>query len=139
MVRILLAEDDKNFGMVMKQELEDDGHIVHLVNDGVQAVLRFIPGIYDLILLDIRMPRLTGTDALRIIKSINPHVPAITFSGNAGSHEISETLEYGALKCLSKPFAIGELKQDIRNYFMVSPDTDPGKYKGGERRGEDKG
>ena len=114
MKNILLAEDDKNFGAVLHNELEDDEHTVTLVNDGVEAVLSFLAHAYDCVLLDIRMPRLNGIDALRIIKKINPHVPAITFSGNAGSQEREESIKVGSIKCLAKPFEIAELKEEIR-------------------------
>jgi len=117
-LNILLADDDGNFGLILKRELEEDRHLVDLVANGVEAVLRFINNPYDFVLLDLRMPRLGGTDALRIIKNINPRVPAITFSGNAGSSEISETLRCGAIKCFTKPFAIAQLKEDIRDYVL---------------------
>jgi two-component system response regulator AtoC len=118
MVNILIADDDKNFGTVLKNELEEEKHTVDVVSDGVEAVLRFINNIYDFVLLDIRMPRLNGIDALRIIKNINPLVPVITFSGNAGSEEIEESVKCGAGKCLKKPFEIAQLKKDIKNYLL---------------------
>jgi DNA-binding response OmpR family regulator len=114
-LNILLAEDDKNFGSILKRELEDECYCVDLVTNGVEAVLNFIRKHYDFVLLDLRMPRLSGTDALRIMKNINPDVPAIAFSGNAGSGEMEETLQFGAIKCFSKPFAIAQLKEDIKN------------------------
>jgi DNA-binding response OmpR family regulator len=114
---ILLAEDDKNFGSILKRELEEESYCVDLVLNGVEAVMNFIKKRYDFVLLDLRMPRLSGTDALRIIKNINPDVPAITFSGHAGSDEMSKTLECGALKCFSKPFSIAELKEDMKFFF----------------------
>jgi CheY-like chemotaxis protein len=118
MVNILLADDDKNFGTVLKNELEEEKHTVDVVSDGVEAVLHFINNIYDFVLLDLRMPRLNGTDALRIIKNINPRVPVITFSGNAGSEEIEESVRCGAGKCLRKPFEIAQLRKDIENYLL---------------------
>lgn len=118
MVNILIADDDKNFGTVLKNELEEERHTVDVVSDGVEAVLRFINNIYDFVLLDIRMPRLNGIDALKIIKNINPLVPVITFSGNAGSEEIEESVKCGAGKCLKKPFEIAQLKNDIKNHLL---------------------
>jgi len=115
-LNILLADDDKNFGLIVKSELEEERHCVDLVANGVDAVLNFLNKVYDFVLLDLRMPRLGGTDALRIIKNINPHVPAITFSGHADSKEMVETLECGALKCFTKPFSISQLKDEIRHY-----------------------
>ena len=113
-MNILLAEDDGNFGSVLKRELEQENYIVDIASNGVEAVLNFIRNSYDFVLLDLGMPRLSGTDALRIIKSLNPHVPAIMFSGNAGSSERSETLRCGAIKCFAKPFAITQLIEDIK-------------------------
>jgi len=118
MMKILLADDDKNFGTVLKNELEEERHVVDLVSDGVEAVLRFIKDAYDFVLLDIRMPKLSGIDALRIIKGINPDVPAITFSGKAGDLEMGESLRCGAIKCFRKPFEIAQLKNDIKSYVM---------------------
>jgi two-component system response regulator AtoC len=116
MVKILLADDDKNFGTVLKNELEEERHAVDVVSDGVEAVLRFINDAYDFVLLDIRMPRLNGIDALRIIKKINPNVPAITISGKAGDLEMAESVRCGAIKCFRKPFEIAQLKNDIKSY-----------------------
>ena len=118
MLNILLGEDDKNFGLVLKRELEESQYKVDLVPNGVEAVLSFVTHSYNFVLLDIVMPRLGGIDALRIIKKINPRVPVITFSGNAGSREIEESIVCGAIKCFRKPFGIGQLKEDIRNYVL---------------------
>jgi DNA-binding response OmpR family regulator len=113
MVQILLAEDDKNLGFILKKELEVDQHTVDLVTNGVDAVLNFMRKPYGFVLLDLRMPRLGGNDALRIIKQFNPHIPVITFSGNAGSIEMVESKECGAIKCLRKPFEVEGLKKEI--------------------------
>jgi len=123
MFNILLGEDDKNFGVVLKSELEEDQYEasqyhVDLVPNGVEAVLYFIVTSYDFVLLDIRMPRLNGNDTLRIIKKINPRVPAITFSGNAGREEMEESVKCGAIKCFRKPFEITQLKEDMKNYAL---------------------
>ncbi len=113
MVDILLAEDDRNFGAVLKNELMEGGYNVDHVSDGVEAVLNFVVKPYDFVLLDIRMPRLGGVDALKIIKKINPNIPVISFSGNAGESEIEETIKCGAMKCLKKPFKLTQLKKYI--------------------------
>lgn len=115
MKNILLAEDDKIFGAILQSELEDEEYHLHLVHDGVEAVLSFLGRFYDLVLLDIRMPRLNGLDALHIMRKINPHIPAITFSAQVGSREREESDNAGALKCLSKPFEIAQLKEEIRS------------------------
>ena len=115
-MRILLGEDDKNFGFVLKGELAATGYEIDLAQDGVEAVLKFIDDTYDFVLLDIKMPRLDGINALRIIKKLMPAVPAITYSGNAGSGEMADSVKAGALRCLTKPFEIAQLKEEINRY-----------------------
>jgi two-component system response regulator (stage 0 sporulation protein F) len=120
MMNILLAEDDRNFGLILKKELEQDRYTVDLVNNGVDAVMSFLKNPYDFVLLDLRMPRLGGSDVLRIIKCINPSVPVVTFSGAAGKSEMTETVELGAIRCFSKPFEIVQLRDLIKNYLKGS-------------------
>jgi DNA-binding response OmpR family regulator len=117
MFTILLAEDDKNFGVILKKELEEDKYTVDLVSDGVEAVLHFIDNTYDFVLLDIKLPKLDGTNTLRVIKKLNPEIPAITFSGHAGNTEMAESIEAGAIKCLTKPFEIEQLRDNIKWYL----------------------
>ena len=115
-MRILIAEDDRNFGYVLKGELADTGYEIDLAQDGVEAVMKFIEEKYDFVLLDIKMPKLDGINALRIIRKLNPRVPAITYSGNAGSGEMAESVKAGAIRCLTKPFEISQLKEEIKKY-----------------------
>jgi two-component system response regulator AtoC len=116
-MKILVVEDDKNFSIVLRQELTDAGYEVEHAADGVDAVLRCIEERFDFILLDIKMPRLDGINALRIIKKLRPELPAVTYSGNAGSGEMSESLRAGAIRCFIKPFSIIQLKEEIERYF----------------------
>lgn len=124
-MKVLLAEDEKNFGMVLKAELAEAGYEVDLAADGVEAVLRFIDNKYDFVLLDIKMPKLDGINALRIMKKVDRDVPAITYSGNAGSGEMAESVKAGAIRCLTKPIAIATLKMEI--------DKHRGRRSGGDR------
>lgn len=115
-MKILIVEDDKNFGYVLKGELAETGCEIDLAHDGVEAVMKFIDTRYDFVLLDIKMPKLDGINALRIMKKLSPKVPAITYSGNAGSGEMAESVKAGALRCLTKPFEIRQLKDEIEKY-----------------------
>ncbi len=115
-MKILVVEDDRTFGRVLTTEMKEAGYTIDLAVDGVEAVLKFIDGMHDFVILDIKMPKLDGINALRIIKKIKPDVPAITYSGNAGSGEMAEAVRAGAIRCLTKPFEIGQLKDEIRRY-----------------------
>ena len=120
-MRILLVEDDRRFGQILKMELARYDHVVELASDGVEGVLSFMENPCDLILLDIRMPRLGGIDALRIIRKLDPKVPAIVFSAVAGASEIVEAELAGAVKFLSKPFEFAELKKEIAKLTVPVP------------------
>lgn len=115
-MKILIAEDDKNFGRVLAGELRESGYTIDMAVDGVEAVLKFIDDRHDFVILDIKMPKLDGINALRIIKKIVPDVPAITYSGNAGSGEMAESVRAGAIRCLTKPFELAQLKAEIQRY-----------------------
>lgn len=115
-MNILIAEDDKNFGYVLKGELDTAGYGADIAADGVEAVLKFIDGQYGFVLLDIKMPRLDGINALRIMKKLRPAVPALTYSGNAGSGEMAESVKAGALRCLTKPLMISQLIEEIQKH-----------------------
>jgi len=115
-MKILVVEDDRNFGRVLTAELRDSGYDVELALDGVEGVLKFIDGRHDFVLLDVKMPRLDGINALRIVKKLAPEVPAITYSGNAGSGEMADAVRAGAIRCLTKPFEIAQLKAELKRY-----------------------
>ncbi len=115
-MRILVAEDERNFGRVLETELTDIGHEVDLVPDGVEAVLRCIEREQDFALLDIKVPRLDGINALRIIKRLRPELPAMTYSGNARSGEMADSIRAGAVRCLSKPLSLAALREKIEGY-----------------------
>ena len=74
-MRVIIVEDDKNFGYVLKGELEAAGYEMDLALDGVEAVLKVIDEHYDFVLLDIKMPHLDGINCLRILKKLRPALP----------------------------------------------------------------
>ena len=124
-IRILLADDDNNFGYVMKKELEEHDFTVDIVNDGVEAILNFVEMDYGFILLDIKMPRLNGMDTLKIMKTlkiskaINPQVQVIIFSGENDDYR-EEALRAGAVRYISKPFNIEALTRCILSLIELT-------------------
>lgn len=124
MSHILLADDDRAFSLALKEGLEQRSFSVDLVHDGVEAVLRFMERPYACMLLDVRMPRLNGIDALRIIRKFNPRVPVILISGDLESLELDEFLESKETKCLAKPFEMVQLEKEIRSYIPNDAEKD---------------
>lgn len=112
-MKILIADDEKNFAYMLSRELTENGEEVELAGNGIDAVLNFIDRPADFVLLDINMPGLDGIGVLRIIKRLAPETRVLTISGNAGTSQVEEALKFGALGCLFKPFALPALKRQM--------------------------
>ena len=113
MPQILVVDDEPDLRRYLADELTDDGYRVDTAGDGVDAVLRVIDGGIDLVLMDIRMPRLDGLNALRILRRLAPSVPVIMFTGQAGQGDMLETTRLGAKTCLLKPVNVDRLKETL--------------------------
>jgi CheY-like chemotaxis protein len=104
--RILVVEDGAVNRMALSRALEVRGHAVHAVTDGVEALAALRAGPYDLVLLDIVMPRKDGFETLAEIKA-DPtlrELPVIVISGMEDTPSVVRCIEMGALDHLPKPF-----------------------------------
>ena len=112
MKTILLADDEKNIREFCKQELEDEGYRVILARDGREAIKLFQKERPDLVILDLRMPRLGGLDAIEPIWAIAPEVPIILFTAN-DQYCVSDGRSRHAVACVEKSEDLTELKRAI--------------------------
>lgn len=103
MTRILIADDEPDVAESLADMLEDAGWHTSYVFNGVDAVISVLDNHWDLVLMDIRMPKLNGVNALQIIKHIKPDLPVIMFTGQAGQGDMAESTRIGAFTCLLKP------------------------------------
>jgi len=115
---ILLADDEADVSLVTKTRLEANGFEVVATADGEEALRRFRERKPDLVLLDLKMPRLDGYQLCRIIKS-DPgtrNVPVILFSASS-AYSLAlrdKCLELGADDHLRKPYSADELLSKVR-------------------------
>jgi two-component system response regulator AtoC len=114
MARILIVDDDPDVVEALADELELDGYTTEGAGDGVAAVLKVLDGGWDLVLMDFRMPKLDGINALRIIRRVAPQLPVIMITGQAGQGDMAESVRLGAVTCLLKPVATDELLRALR-------------------------
>jgi DNA-binding response OmpR family regulator len=120
MKRILIVDDEQDLAHFLADEVESAGFQVSTAADGVDAVLQVLDGGWDGIVMDIRMPRLDGINALKIIRRIAPHLPVIMFTGQAGQGDMLESTRLGAFTCLVKPLAIDKLIHALNQVLGLS-------------------
>lgn len=113
---ILVAEDEDNNYELVKVVLSKRYRLLRAHN-GIEAVTFCEDEHPDLILMDIRMPKMDGLDATRIIKEVNPDVPIIALSAYAFEENIREAQAAGCNGFLSKPFRVEDLLDKIHNYL----------------------
>lgn len=107
-LKLLVVDDDESIRQVMEFVLKDN-FAVTVLSDGQEAVERLYFEHYDIILLDIRMPRLNGMDALRKIQKIAPNTDVVMLSATVNLDITSSAMHMGALNYLTKPFEMDDL------------------------------
>ena len=113
-MRILLVEDERHLAEAVAQILKKNHYTVDVVHNGEDAIDYALTGIYDLIIMDIMMPRLNGIDALKAIRKENLSTPVIMLTAKGEISDRVTGLDSGADDYLAKPFATEELLARIR-------------------------
>jgi DNA-binding response OmpR family regulator len=113
-MRILIAEDDPRLGASLKQGLEESHYAVDLATDGSTALALGQDVDYDLIVLDVRLPQLSGFDVCRDLRRQNRMMPIIFLTALGDIEQRVTGLDLGADDYLVKPFAFLELQARIR-------------------------
>ncbi|MEJ8800625.1 response regulator transcription factor [Pontibacter sp. H249] len=103
-MNILLAEDDPNFGIVLRDYLELHDYTVTLCKDGCLGITAFRKGKFDLCILDVMMPEKDGFTLAKEIKKLNPDVPLIFLTAKAMKEDMLEGFRIGADDYITKPF-----------------------------------
>ena len=116
MARILIAEDEPDIRELVAFTLRFAGHEVTATSNGEEAYHKAQEIIPDLIMMDVRMPRMTGYDACRAMKQIPAlkDIPVVFISAKGQESEIQSGLEAGAEEYLLKPFAPDQLVERVR-------------------------
>lgn len=108
-IKLLIAEDEKNFSLILQKELARRNYDVSVANDGKSA-LEFCQKVdYDVIVMDMMMPNMNGLQALKALKQIQPSPEVIMLTGNATVETAIDAMKAGAYDFLTKPCKIEEL------------------------------
>ncbi|HVB29648.1 MAG TPA: response regulator transcription factor [Terriglobia bacterium] len=113
-MRILVAEDDRPVASFLKKGLEAEHYAVDIVPDGQEALYMAEEYDYDLLLLDLILPKLDGLQVLRQIRTLKKHLPVLVLTGRARVEDRVKGLDLGADDYMTKPFAFRELTARVR-------------------------
>jgi len=113
-MRILIAEDDSALASFVKKGLEAEHYAVDISADGEQARALASEFDYDLVVLDLSLPRLDGVAILRHLRAKKPSIPILVLTGRSRIEDRVQCLDLGADDYLSKPFSFSELSARIR-------------------------
>jgi len=127
MSRLLVAEDDANIRNGLMAALESEGHDVVAASDGAQALKLFPQGRFELVILDVMMPKLSGYDVCRELRRLDARVPILFLTSKAEELDKVVGLKLGADDYVTKPFGVHELLARVealvrRSKLSASPD-----------------
>jgi DNA-binding NtrC family response regulator len=117
MSRILIIEDEASIRRVLAKILseESDTYIVEDAEDGVVGLEKIKNNDYDLVLCDIKMPKMDGVELLEAVKKIKPEIPMVMISGHGDMETAIQTMRLGAFDYISKPPDLNRLLNTVRN------------------------
>src|SRR5215469_12913742 len=113
-MRVLIVEDDHRLAASVRRGLEDDGIAADLVYDGEEAVAAALTTSYDVILLDVMLPRIDGIEVSRQLRNRRMHAPILMLTARDSVDDRVRGLESGADDYLVKPFALREVVARIK-------------------------
>lgn len=113
--RLLLVDDEPDVIFTFKKGLEAHGFVVDAFNDPVLALSKFKPGVYGLLLLDVKMPRINGFELYEKIKKIDSEVKACFITAHEVYYEsLKEIFPTMDLDCYVKPIEIEDLVSHVK-------------------------
>ncbi len=113
-MRILIAEDDEALANFGRQGLQAEHYAVQVCSDGEQARTAIHDREYDVVILDLNLPRLDGVQVLRQVRLTKPSLPVLVLTQRTHVEDRVQCLDTGADDYLAKPFSFSELSARIR-------------------------
>ncbi len=113
-MRVLLVEDERTLARAIKRGLEADGMLTDVVHDGDEGLLRALDGDYDVIVLDIMLPRRNGYDVCREMRRAEVWTPVLMLTAKDGEYDEVDAFDLGADDYLTKPFSFAVLLARLR-------------------------
>ncbi len=113
--RVLIVDDEKSIRKTLREILEYEKYEVEEAGDGLECLAKVKGGKIDLIILDIKMPKLDGTETLERLQLLAPDIPVVMISGHATIDTAVEAVKKGAFDFISKPPDLNRMLITLRN------------------------
>jgi len=112
-IRLLLIDDEDDFRQTLSKRLAKRGFVVEQASDGMQGLALLAAGDFNVVVLDVKMPGMTGIEVLQKIKARNPQIEVILLTGHASAASGVEGIKSGAFDYLTKPIELDHLVTKI--------------------------
>ena len=123
-MRILIVEDDRDIAALIALHLREAGYQLDIVHDGEQGLERALSGAYDLIVLDVVVPKLSGTELCQRLRAGGNFVLILMLTARSGELDRVLGLELGADDYLTKPFSFRELQARVKALLRRKAQTE---------------
>ena len=110
---ILIVDDEEIIRDFLSEVLED--YELDVACDGDEAIEKLKARSFDLVITDLRMPKVPGEEVVKAARDLHPNTKVIVISGYSSLYTVSQSVNHGACAFLSKPFSIKELMQTVSN------------------------
>ena len=112
---ILVIDDEKNYLLVLQTLLEDEGYTVTAISDPETALAFLAESEVDVVVTDMKMPKVSGREVLQHVKKSWPYIPVLIMTAFGSIESAVEAMRYGAFNYITKPFSNDELLLSIQN------------------------
>jgi two-component system, OmpR family, response regulator len=131
-MRLLVVEDEARLAHALRRGLTSDGFTVEVAGDGASGLELARHGDFDAVLLDVMLPRVSGYDVVRTLRTEENWVPVLMLSAKDGEHDQADGLDYGADDYLTKPFSYVVLLARLRAVLRRASDARPAVLSAGD-------
>lgn len=133
-MRVLLVEDEIDFSRMVARGLESEGFVSEVVHDGESGLWAATEREFDVIILDLMLPKLSGYEVVRRLRSRGVETPILMLTAKDGEYDQADALDLGADDYLTKPFAFVVLVARLRALLRRSGESRPSVLEVGDLR-----
>ncbi|MCX8492338.1 MAG: response regulator transcription factor [Cyclobacteriaceae bacterium] len=114
MAKLIIIEDEPSMQLGLKDNMELEGYLVETANDGDEGLAKIKTNLFDLILLDVMLPKLSGFDVCKAVRAAGINTPIILLTARGEEIDKILGLEFGADDYITKPFSVRELLARVK-------------------------